>query len=284
MQLSKILWAVGQPGHSPQATPSDHTGTGEEAAQGQNPRGQPQIESSGPGRAHICPHGQGPWSPAATAPNPETASATHAGAAHEHDEEGLQDAGHAHNPRQAQEEDHAEDVLQTGQVDSDEGAHAWVLKRENSGSGEANLSAFPGDPSSGSPSYTLRPQTEVPGTGGQGKEPARAESFSCLDLGKWLRGSTPQNEWKLQEIPEQDPGCLGAGWSSERDQSHIIAREQSREQPAGPPSSVRGMAGWWESLGKDGSRRLQALCITTAALGSRPSGDHNMRRSEGHGG
>lgn len=112
----------------------------------------------------------------------------------------------------------------------------------------------------------------------------RAESFSCLDMGRWLRGTTPQNEWKLQEILEQDSGCLGAGWSSERDQSHIIARQLSGEQLAGPPSSVSGMTGRWESLGKDGSKRLQALCITTTAPGSRPSGDHNMKRSEGHGG
>lgn len=88
----------------------------------------------------------GPWSPAATAPNPGTASATHAGAAHEHDEEGFQDAGHAHNPRQAQEEDHAEDVLQAGQVDADEGAHAWVLRERTVVPGRPTSA-----PSSGTP-------------------------------------------------------------------------------------------------------------------------------------
>lgn len=57
-----------------------------------------------------------------------TALLTHAGATHEHDEEGLQNASHAYNPGQAQEEDHTKNVLQAGQVDADEGAHAWALR------------------------------------------------------------------------------------------------------------------------------------------------------------
>ena len=73
------------------------------------------------------------WNPATTAPkaealHPGTALVTHTGATHEHNEDGLQDAGYAHNPRQTQEEDHAENVLQAGQVDADEGAHAWALR------------------------------------------------------------------------------------------------------------------------------------------------------------
>lgn len=63
------------------------------------------------------------------------AGETHAGAAHGHDEEGLQDTSHPHDPRQAQEEDDAQDVLQARQVDANEGAHARSLRRNTACAG-----------------------------------------------------------------------------------------------------------------------------------------------------
>lgn len=44
-------------------------------------------------------------------------------AAHQHDEEALHGASGAHHPRQSNEEDYAEDVLNTREVNADEGAH-----------------------------------------------------------------------------------------------------------------------------------------------------------------
>lgn len=55
---------------------------------------------------------------------------THTGAAHGHDEQRLQNASCTHDPGQAQEEDHTQDVLKARQVDANEGAHAWALRRE----------------------------------------------------------------------------------------------------------------------------------------------------------
>lgn len=66
--------------------------------------------------------------PGATWKMPESASATHAGTAHGNNEEGLQDTGGPHDPRQPQEENHTQDVLQAGQVHTDEGAHARSLE------------------------------------------------------------------------------------------------------------------------------------------------------------
>lgn len=67
------------------------------------------------GPLYTCQPWKGPW-------------VTHAGTAHEHNEEGLQDASRPHDPRQAQEENHAKDVLEAGQVDANERAHARALK------------------------------------------------------------------------------------------------------------------------------------------------------------
>jgi hypothetical protein len=49
---------------------------------------------------------------------------THHTAAGKDDEEAAEGAGSADDPRQSDEEDHAEDVLDAGQKDADQGAHA----------------------------------------------------------------------------------------------------------------------------------------------------------------
>jgi len=55
---------------------------------------------------------------------------THRGAAHEDDDEGLNDPADAHHPGHPEEQNHTQDVLQAGQVDADKRAHLWTLDRK----------------------------------------------------------------------------------------------------------------------------------------------------------
>ncbi len=54
---------------------------------------------------------------------------TDRGAAHEHDDEGLDDAADAHHPGHPEKQNHTQDVLQAGQVDTHQRSHPRSLSR-----------------------------------------------------------------------------------------------------------------------------------------------------------
>lgn len=121
------------------------------------------------------------------------AEATHADAAHGDDEEGLQDAGRPHDPGQPQEEDHAEDVLQAGQVDADEGAHARALRGQRRFRRPARERPAPQAPGRGRGHRRTRKGT---GEGGKLQRP---------EPGGTAAGDHRQDGTGLREGPEPNP-------------------------------------------------------------------------------